>query len=95
MARRILLRLGGPLMVLAGVTLAQTARVGSAQQPFMPPAPSVPIPAGAAERLAGSLRIQTISTEDLPRSRRTLSGRCTRIVRRRSPGCIRISGERA
>jgi carboxypeptidase PM20D1 len=64
MARRILLRLGGPLMVLAGVTLAQTARGGSAQQLVMPPAPSVPIPAGAAERLAGSLRIQTISTED-------------------------------
>jgi carboxypeptidase PM20D1 len=64
MARRILLRLGGPLMVLAGITLAQTARVGSAEQPFVPPAPSVPIPAGAAERLAGSLRIQTTSTED-------------------------------
>ena len=64
MTRRILLRLGAPLMLLAGVTLAQTARGGSAQQLFMPPAPSVPIPAGAAERLAGSLRIQTISTDD-------------------------------
>jgi carboxypeptidase PM20D1 len=63
MARNILVRLGAPFVLLAAVMLAQTARDGSAQV-VVTPALSSPIPVGAAERLAGSLRIATISAED-------------------------------
>jgi carboxypeptidase PM20D1 len=51
------------LMLFVGFTVAATARYELAQPP-VPPAPTVAIPGGAAERLAGSLRIRTISSED-------------------------------
>jgi carboxypeptidase PM20D1 len=46
-----------------GFTVAVTARYESWRPPVQP-APEVAIPGGAAERLAGSLRIRTISSED-------------------------------
>ena len=61
--RKLLLLLGAGVVLLTGLILVRTARhrsAGSAAQP----APTVPIPEGAAERLAGSLRIPTISHED-------------------------------
>jgi carboxypeptidase PM20D1 len=60
---RLLLLLGSALVLLIGVVVVRTARYGSAQ-PVIVPAPEVDIPAGAAERLAGSVRIPTISPDD-------------------------------
>jgi carboxypeptidase PM20D1 len=62
--KRLLLLLSSALVLLAGVALARTVRYGPAQ-PVVEPAPEVAIPEGAAERLAGSLRIPTVSHEDL------------------------------
>ena len=59
----LLLLLGSALVLLVGVTVARTVRYGSLQ-PVVEPAPEVASPAGAAERLAGSIRIRTISHED-------------------------------
>lgn len=53
------------LLTAAGITIAQGARDG--MQPVVPAVPASPrvaMPAGAAERLAGSIRIRTISSED-------------------------------
>lgn len=61
--RKSLLPLGAVVVSLAGVTVVHTARYESAQL-SVPPAPVVAVPEGAAERLAGSLRIRTISSED-------------------------------
>jgi carboxypeptidase PM20D1 len=61
--KRLLLLLGSALLLLVGVTMARTLRYRSAQ-PAVERAPEVAIPAGAAERLAGSIRIPTISHED-------------------------------
>ena len=61
--KRLLLLLGSALLVVVGVTLARVVRYGSAP-PVVQPAAEVEIPEGAAERLAGSLRIPTISHED-------------------------------
>lgn len=61
--KTVLLLVGVGLLLLIGVVIARTIRYGSAQSPVQP-APPVVIPEGAAERLAGSLRIATISHED-------------------------------
>ena len=62
MRTKILLRLGA-LMAFSAVTLALTARGGPAQ-PVVAPVPFIAVPAGAADRLAGAIRIPTISAED-------------------------------
>ncbi|HYR08403.1 MAG TPA: M20 family peptidase [Longimicrobium sp.] len=61
--RKAFLLLCFAIVLLATVALVRTARfrpVGTA----VTPAPAVAIPAGAAERLAGAVRIRTISHED-------------------------------
>jgi carboxypeptidase PM20D1 len=55
--------LGMALVLVGGVALVQTARYESVQ-PVIEAAPAVAISDGAAERLAGSLRIATISADD-------------------------------
>ena len=61
--RRTLLVSSVTVVMLVGVVLARTARYDSVQPPVTPVKP-VEIPAGAAERLAGAIRIRTISHED-------------------------------
>jgi carboxypeptidase PM20D1 len=61
--KRLLLLLGSALVLLVAVTLVRTLRYGPTQQAVQP-APEIAIPAGAAERLAGAVRIPTISHED-------------------------------
>jgi carboxypeptidase PM20D1 len=61
--RTFFLLLGAALVLFVGFAVAVTGRYESAQPPVQP-APEVAIPNGAAERLAGSLRIRTISSED-------------------------------
>jgi carboxypeptidase PM20D1 len=61
--RESFLLLGASLVLFVGFTGGVTARYESAQV-LVQPAPNVAIPPGAAERLAGSLRIRTISSED-------------------------------
>jgi carboxypeptidase PM20D1 len=61
--RKILLPLGAAVVLLVGFTLARTAFYESTQ-PAVDPLPDMAIPEGAAERLAGSLRIPTLSHED-------------------------------
>jgi hypothetical protein len=78
--RKFFVLLGAALVLFVGLTVAVTARYHS-EQPTVQPVPEVSVPDGAAERLAGSLRIRTISSEDPARSMRTRSGRCTSICR--------------
>jgi carboxypeptidase PM20D1 len=60
--KKLLLVLGAAVL-LVGLTLVRTARYGS--MPLaVEPAVDIAMPEGAAERLAGSLRIRTISPED-------------------------------
>ncbi|HEU5261522.1 MAG TPA: M20 family peptidase [Gemmatimonadales bacterium] len=61
--RKLLLPLGAAVVLLVGFFLARTARHGSSS-PAVEPAAAIAIPAGAAERLAGSLRFPTVSHED-------------------------------
>jgi carboxypeptidase PM20D1 len=61
--RTFFLLLAAALVLFVGFTVAVTARYEFAQPPVQP-APEVAIPGSAAERLAGSLRIRTISSED-------------------------------
>jgi carboxypeptidase PM20D1 len=61
--RKFLLLVGVALALFVGFTVAVTARYESTQVPVQL-APEVAIPEGAADRLAGSLRIRTISSED-------------------------------
>jgi carboxypeptidase PM20D1 len=61
--RKFLLLLSAALLLFVGFTGAVTARYDSTP-PFVLPVPAVPIPEGAPNRLAGSLRIPTISSED-------------------------------
>ena len=63
MLRKLVLVLVAAVVVFVGVTVAHTVRAASAA-PAVAPAPHVPIPEGAAERLAGAVRIPTISAED-------------------------------
>ena len=61
--KKLFLLLGAALALFVALTVAITARYESAASPIEP-APEVTIPNGAATRLAGSLRIRTISSED-------------------------------
>ncbi|HEU4563050.1 MAG TPA: M20/M25/M40 family metallo-hydrolase, partial [Gemmatimonadaceae bacterium] len=60
---RIGLLLGSLVLLLVGVAAVNTARSGPTSSPART-VPVAPVPAGAAERLAGSLRIPTISHAD-------------------------------
>jgi carboxypeptidase PM20D1 len=61
--RRIFLLLGLAFAVLVAFSAVVTARYDSVSPPVTP-APDVAIPRAAAERLAGAIRIPTISAED-------------------------------
>ena len=61
--KRFLVVVGACVVVIAGIVLARGASY-RLEQAEVAPAPDVVIPPGAAERLAGSLRIPTISHED-------------------------------
>ena len=61
--KKSLLLPGAALLLLVGPAVVVTARYRPAPLE-VPPAPAVAIPHGAAERLAGSLRIPTVSSED-------------------------------
>jgi carboxypeptidase PM20D1 len=61
--RNFVALLGAALMLFVACAVAVSARYHS-EQPPVQPVPEVAIPDGAAERLAGSLRIPTISSDD-------------------------------
>jgi carboxypeptidase PM20D1 len=61
--KTLVVMLGTALMLLAGFSAVLTARYVSTQSPAAP-ALETPIPAGAPDRLAGAIRIPTISGED-------------------------------
>ena len=61
--RKFFILLGAALVLFVAFTVAVTARYHS-EQPPVQSVPEVAIPDAAAERLAGSLRIRTISAED-------------------------------
>jgi carboxypeptidase PM20D1 len=61
--RTFFVLLGAALVLLVGLTVAVTARYHS-EQPPVRPAAEVAVPDGAAGRLAGSLRIRTVSSDD-------------------------------
>src|SRR5688572_13847881 len=61
--RREFLLLVGAVAILAGVTLAYTGR-GESLEPAVASVLDTPVSPGAAERLAGAVRIPTISAED-------------------------------
>jgi hypothetical protein len=61
--RRVLLLVGSVFLLLVGVIIVRTLRQDSAPA-TVEPAAEVAIPAGAAERLAGSIRIPTVSHDD-------------------------------
>ena len=63
MKKNLFMLLGAPLALLVGLTAALAARYRFAELPVAP-LPEVPLAAGAADRLAGSLRIRTVSPED-------------------------------
>ncbi|HSL23967.1 MAG TPA: M20 family peptidase [Vicinamibacterales bacterium] len=61
--RRVLVLLAAGLLLLVGIAGIRTARYEPATVPI-PSVPEIPVPDGAAERLAASLRIPTVSHED-------------------------------
>src|SRR5687767_14493305 len=61
--RKALPAIGATVALLAGLILARTATYGTPGS-AVEPVQAVAVPEGAAERLAGSLRIRTISHED-------------------------------
>ncbi|MGH7679273.1 MAG: M20 family peptidase [Gemmatimonadaceae bacterium] len=61
--RKPLYLLGAAVLLVVALVVFRTARFGSTR-PAVEPAPHVTIRDGAAARLAGSLRIRTISNED-------------------------------
>jgi carboxypeptidase PM20D1 len=61
--KSVFLLLGGAIALLVAFVVARTAFYGSSLS-AVEPAEDIAIPAGAAERLAGSLRIPTLSHED-------------------------------
>lgn len=63
LVRRLLLLLGSAVLLAVGVAVVRTARFRPAVA-AADPVPPVPVPAGAAERLAGAIRIRTISHEN-------------------------------
>jgi carboxypeptidase PM20D1 len=62
--RKLILVLAASVLLLAGFMLTRAARYRGDRTAAAEPAPKISIPDGAAERLAGSLRIATISHED-------------------------------
>ena len=86
--RKFFLLLGAASVLFVGFAVGVIARHES-PQPFVRPVREVAIPDGAADRLAASLRIQTISSEDPSRSMRARSRRCTSIYRQRFRECMR------
>ncbi|HEX8694405.1 MAG TPA: M20 family peptidase [Longimicrobium sp.] len=62
-AKRLLLLPGSVLVALLAVVAVRTASFKAAE-PAVAPAPVATVPAGAAERLAGAIRIPTISHEN-------------------------------
>ena len=63
MKKRLLLLLGATVALLLGVVVVRTITYGGIDT-AVDPAPRAAIPAAAAERLAGAVRIPTISPED-------------------------------
>ena len=61
--KKLLVVFAAAIVLVAGFSAVLTARYISTQGPAMP-APEIAVPAGAAERLAGAIRIPTISSED-------------------------------
>lgn len=61
--RTLLLLLGSGVLLLVGFAVVRTVSYGSAP-PVLVPAADIAVPPGAAGRLAGSLRIPTISHEE-------------------------------
>jgi hypothetical protein len=61
--RKFFLLLSAASVLLVGFAVGVTARYESTQ-PFVAPVPEVAVTEGAADRLAGSLRVRTISSED-------------------------------
>jgi carboxypeptidase PM20D1 len=61
--RTLLLLLGSGVLLLVGFAVVRTVGYGSAP-PVLVPAADIAVPPGAAGRLAGSLRIPTISHEE-------------------------------
>lgn len=61
--RKLVLFLISVIVLLVAVVLARTARFRPTETAVVP-APVVAVPGGAAERLAGSIRIRTVSHED-------------------------------
>jgi carboxypeptidase PM20D1 len=61
--RKVLPPMGATVVLLAGVILVRTATHGTPES-ALEPVQAVAVPDGAAERLAGLLRIRTISHED-------------------------------
>lgn len=62
--RKLVLAVGVALVLLAGLVSARTALYRPAEELGVERAPFVAVPAGSAERLAGAVRIQTISSAD-------------------------------
>jgi carboxypeptidase PM20D1 len=62
--KKLLVIVTTALVLLVGFSVALTARYVSMQSPAEPAA-EIAVPAGAAERLSGAIRIPTISAEDL------------------------------
>lgn len=61
--KKLVLLIAVGVAVVVGFTAVVTARYGS--EPFrVDPAPNVAVPNGAADRLAGAIRIATVSAED-------------------------------
>jgi hypothetical protein len=92
--RKLLLPLATALALLGGFSVALTARYVSNHTPVTP-APEVPVSAQAAERLAGAIRIRTISAEDATALMRRHSGRFTRTWSARFPSCTRDCNARS
>jgi carboxypeptidase PM20D1 len=61
--RKLVLLLATGLVLLAGLGVVLTASYVSTRLPVSP-APEIAVPPGAADRLAGAIRIPTISAED-------------------------------
>lgn len=62
--KKPVLMVGAAIVLLMAFIVVRTARYGSARPVAPEPAPKIAIPEGAAERLAASVRIPTISHED-------------------------------
>ena len=61
--KKLLVVFAATIVLAAGFSVGLTARYASTQAPVTP-APEIAVPGGAVERLAGAIRIPTISAED-------------------------------